>query len=203
MDAAAWLAEFARREQVWRDERQALWDRLGAEQRRVQDELSHVAMPVVLTPGHEIEVDDEAVPRSARAVAKAGIAAGWAVRVVASSAAVASVGVVSTVTVRARRHDERLWAAWNRDGFDTAWYVGPGGLERLGGQRLATLAKSAMTRANKAGVEVKAPEVRGVLDVIEGVRGPKQWVDLLERQEMDRAVGLISAAFPGLQLTRQ
>jgi hypothetical protein len=200
MDAAAWLHEFARREQVWRDERQAFWDRLGAERHR---EARVEAMPVVLTPGHEIDVDDEAVPRSARAVAKAGIAAGWAVRVVASVAADPGRGILSIVTVRARRHDERLWAAWNRGGFDTAWYVGPGGLERLGGQRLATLAKSAMTRANKAGVEVKAPEVRGVPDVIEGVRGPKQWVDLLERQDMDRAMNLIRQAWPGLQLTRQ
>jgi hypothetical protein len=201
MDADAWLAEFARREGQWRFERTMRWAEISA--KSAPKAAAIVAGPVVLEVGHDVELDDGAVPRSAQAVARAGIAAGWAVRVVASSAADPAKGLVSVVTVRGRRLDERFWAAWNRGGFDTGWYVGPGGLERLGGQRLATLAKSAMTRANKAGVEVKAPEIRGVLDAIEGVRGPRQWVDLLERQDMDRAVGLISAAFPGLQLTRQ
>ena len=197
MDADAWLAEFARREGQWRFDRSMRWAEIAAKSRPAPAVV--VAVPVVLEAGHDVELDDEAVPRSAQAVARAGIAAGWAVRVVASVAVEPAKGLVSVVTVRGRRHDERFWAAWNRGGFDTGWYVGPGGLERLGGQRLATLAKSAMTRANKAGVEVKAPEIRGVLDVVEGVRGPRQWVDVLERQEVERAVGLISAAFGGAE----
>ena len=200
MDAAAWLAEFERREQVWYDERQALWDRLAAQRAVVP---VAVAGPVVLEGGHDVEADDGVVPDSARRVAAAASAAGWAVRIVASVAADPTSGIVTVVTVRARRHDERLWAAWNRGGFDVGWYVGPGGLERLGGQRLTTLTKSAMTRARKAGVEASVPQIRGVLDVIEGVRGPRQWVDLLERQDMDRAVDLIRQAWPGLSLTRQ
>ena len=232
MDADTWLAEFARREGQWRFERTMRW----AEIAKPAVVAPAVAGPVVLEAGHDVELDDEAVPRSAQAVARAGIAAGWAVRVVASVAVEPAKGLVSVVTVRGRRHDERFWAAWNRGGFDTGWYVGPGGLERLGGERMHLRPAGAVsvdvmtvpqikTLAGERGIRiptkfkkaeviahVKAagltaseppPPTRGVLDVVEGVHGPRQWVDLLERQEMDRAVGLISAAFPGLSLTRQ
>lgn len=183
MDAAAWLAEFARlqvqREQVWRAERGALWDRVGASQKH-ELHSSDVGKPVVLETR---EADEDDLPTSAQRFAARAAATGWATRMVASLAAVPTSGLVSVVTVRARRHDERLWAAWRNGSFDAAWYSGPTGLERLG--------------------MVKSKVRRRIVDVIEGVRGPKQWVDLLERQEHDRAVGVLAVAFPGLQLTRQ
>lgn len=217
MDAAAWLAEFAeqqaQREGQWRYERAMRWAEISA---KAAPPVVVEAKPIVLEAGHDVEVDDDVVPRSASAAARLGIAAGWAVRVVASSAAVPSRGVVSVVTVRARRHDERLWAAWNSGGFDTGWYVGPGGLERVGGVRMSTLVKLALAAADRAAAKAtiipykigpsgpsKPVTTRGVLDVIEGVRGPKQWVDLLERQDTDRVVDLIRQAWPGLQLTCQ
>lgn len=174
-DAAAWLAEFARRELAWRAARQAFWDELAA---RSAPPKVVVAAPVVLTPGREIEV--ESAPASARRVVSAALACGWATRLVRSVAADPGRGIVEVVTVRARRHDERLWAAWRNGAFDVSWYIGPSGLERVGWARLPRTKR------------------RGVLDVVEGVRGPAQWVDVLERQDVDRAVGLISAAFPGL-----
>lgn len=100
---------------------------------------------------------------------------------VGSLAAVPASGLVTVVTVRCRRHDERCWAAWHNGRFDVAWYRGPGGLERLGWMRLGR----------------KPLKMRGVMDVIEGVRGPKQWIDLLERQEMDRAVQVLRDASLG------
>lgn len=180
MDAAAWIAEFARREQVWRDERQALWDRVGASQKH-ESHSSDVGKPVVLTPGEEIDAGSDRVPSSARRAAAGAIAAGWSTRMVASLAAVPTSGLVTVVTVRCRRHDERLWAAWRNGGFDVAWYVGPSGLERLGWARMGGNRKTPL-------------KMRGVLDVIEGIRGPKQWVDLLERQELDRAIGVLETS---------
>jgi hypothetical protein len=186
--AAAWLAEFDRRGEEFRAAAAARHRALGP----MRAEVRAVARPVVLEAGREVDVDadQDRVPSSALRLAAGAGAAGWAVRVMASSAADPTRGLVNVVTVRARRHDERVWAAWWNGSFDVAWYVGPTGLERLGWARL--------------GGKRKIPlKVRGVLDVIEGVRGPKQWVDLLEHQEMARATGLISQAFPGLCLTRQ
>lgn len=182
--AAAWLAEFDQRGAQFRAERAAYHEHVAA---MIDAERAGVAKvapaPVVLTSGREIDVED--APASARRVVAAANAAGWATRLVGSVAADPGRGIAEVVTVRVRRHDERLWAAWRNGAFDVAWYVGPSGLERVGWARLPRTKR------------------RGVLDVIEGVRGPAQWVDLLERQEVERVVGLISAAFPGLSLTRQ
>lgn len=175
MDAAAWLAEFARREQVWRDERQAFMDRVGAlATAKHESHSSDVGKPVVLETR---EADEDDLPTAAKRVAARAAATGWSTRTVASLAAVPASGLVTVVTVRCRRHDERCWAAWHNGRFDVAWYGGPTGLERLG--------------------MVKSKVRRRIVDVIEGVRGPKQWIDLLERQEMDRAVQVLRDASLG------
>ena len=185
MHAAAWIAEFDRRGEEFRAAATARHLALGP----VRAEVRERARPVVLEMGRDVDDDAAGVPSSALRLAAGARAAGWAVRIVASVAADPTRGLVNVVTMRARRHDERCWAAWWNGAFDVAWYVGPGGLERLGWARLGGKRKTPL-------------KVRGVLDAVEGVRGPAQWVDLLERQEQDRAVGVLSSAFPGLQLTR-
>ena len=91
--------------------------------------------------------------------------------------------MLRVVTVRARRHDERVWAGWVNGAFDTGMYLAGGApIERLGWARIT----------GKRKVPLKQ---RGVLDVIEGIRGPRQWIEHFEAQDLARAVGLISAAF--------
>lgn len=194
MDAAAWLASLDRVGEEYRAARQAHWDKIAA--RTAPAVVAGAARPVVLEPGHDVEVGHEDVPASARRAAAAGLVHGWDVRVVRSVAADVRVGLLVVVTVRLRRGDERIWAGWSAGRFVEAWHVGDvTGLERLGGSRLASLTKAAVKR----GAQVM-PTTRGVLDAIEGVLRPDQWLDLLERQDVARATGLIAQAFPGLQL---
>ena len=76
----------------------------------------------------------------------AALAAGWSARIVASLAAVPRTGLLAVVTVRARRHDERLWAAWWNGSFDTGQYLRAGGqVEKLGAERMS-LAPLAVTQ---------------------------------------------------------
>jgi hypothetical protein len=180
VNAADWLAEFERRERAWFAARDARWAAIAAAHAPVARAVK--AAPVVLAGG-----EDVVVPAAAKRAAAAGEAAGWAVRVVGAVAAVPAKGLVSTVTVRLARHDERAWAGWLNGAFDAAWYVGPSGLERLGGRRMSA----------------KATNVRGVLDVIEGIRGPRQWASLFEmegQRDHARAVGVLRSAFPALEL---
>jgi len=188
MDAAEWLARFDRVGEEYRVQREVNWARIAAEKAPV---VRVMAAPVVLEAGREIDLDDEVVsaPAAARRVASAGRATGWSVRLVASRAAVPAKGLVEVVTARARRGDERLWAAWWNGRFDVAWRVGLDGLEQLGWARMGGNRKTPL-------------KMRGVLDAIEDVRRPDQWIDLLERQDVARATGLIAQAFPGLCLTR-
>src|SRR5512147_146224 len=158
MDAAAWRAEFARREAQWRFERAMHWASISAE--RAPAASKGEVTPVVL---ESWEADEDDLPTTAQRVVSRAQAAGWTTRMVASIAAVPSIGLVNVVTVRARRHDERLWTAWRNGGFDVAWYSGPSGLERLGWARLGGARKTPL-------------KVRGVLDAIEGIRGPRQWL---------------------------
>lgn len=238
-DAAAWLAEFARREAVYRFERTmfgaSVAAKIAAERApAVKPEI----VPIVLDEAHEVDVDDPGVPDSARRLERAARAAGWfPLDLVAAMAADPGRGVVRTLSVRARRRDERTWAIWLNGSFDQAWYSGPTGLERLGWARMkAGPARTAMSvdsmslsqiKALAAGRGIKipskfkksevvefvkaagltagepAPPLRGVLDAIEGVRGPRQWLahfEAIERERVAAAVAVISQTFPGLQL---
>ena len=217
MDAAAWLVEFEARAQRWRDERDARWAAI-AEQAQSSSASSSVAPAPVVFASSEVELDDPAVPDSARKLARAGLAADWSARIVAAVALdVGASKPSATVTVRlARQDDERMWAGWLNGGFDTSWYVGPSGLERLAATSMATRAKLAQTAADRAAAlatvipyvigppgPAKPVTVRGVMDAIEGIRGPRQWVSLFDAEqvrEMARAAGVLRVAFPGLQL---
>lgn len=174
MDAAEWLAEFDQRGREYQAERAAYHGRVAA--MIAAERVGVVPMPVVLEPGHDVDDEMVSVPASARRVASAGRGAGWSTRMVASLAAEPKKGLAAVVTVRLRRHDERAWAAWSNGGFDVAWYVGPTGLERLGWARLPRTKR------------------RGVLDVVEGIRGPAQWVDLLAHQELARAIQVLDTS---------
>lgn len=242
MDAAAWRAEFARREAQYLFERAmrhaGIAAKIAAERAPVTAKAEIVL--VVLEADHEVDADDDLVPSSARSAARAAAAVGWfPVELRAALAAVPGRGLIRTLSLRARRHDERFFAIWRGGSFDVAWYVGPGGLERLGGERMKagsaqeTVSVDDMTLpaikalAAERGIKIPskfkkpevldfvkeiglssgapAPKLRGVLDVIEGVRGPRQWLahfEALEREQTAAAVGLISQAFPGLQLIR-
>lgn len=114
-----------------------------------------VGGPVVLERGREIDAQSQACPASARRVVAAAGGAGWQARTVRALAADPRKGLIESITVRARRHDERLWAAWWNGSFQHAWYLGAGGLEQLG------MARVTGKRITK---------IRGVLDAIEGIQ---------------------------------
>ena len=227
MDAAEWLAQFDRIGEEYRAGRQAHWDRCAARGRPV---VVARAAPVVLEVGRDWADDEPVTPKAAAGMASLAKACGWwPVRVVVSVAADPGKGLLRVVTVRARRHDERVWAGWVNDAFDAGQYLISGAsIEQLGGVRmssasLASTSVDAMTvpqiknlaaergikipskfkkaevieHVKAAGLTAAVPPAprRGVLDVIEGIRGPRQWIEHFEAQEVARAVGLISAAF--------
>ena len=151
--ADEWRARFF--EQRWRAERDELWARVGAD---LPAGVGAANRPVVLVSGREAEPDgiDVSAPAGARRVGSAALAAGWAVRIVESVAAVPRTGILRVVTVRGARHDERFWAAWWQSGdkpasFECAQYLVRGcAIERLG-------FRTTKTR-------------RGVMDAINGIR---------------------------------
>ena len=146
--ADEWRARFF--EQRWRAERDELWARVGAD---LPAGVGAANRPVVLVSGREAEPDgiDVSAPAGARRVGSAALAAGWAVRIVESVAAVPRTGILRVVTVRGARHDERFWAAWWNGRFECAQYLVRGcAIERLG-------FRTTKTR-------------RGVMDAIEGRR---------------------------------
>ena len=91
---------------------------------------------VVLEPAREVTGD---VPAAACGrLLSAALAAGWDTRVTRALAAVPKVGLLESYAVRARRHDERLWACWWNGSFEAAQYFRAGGrVETLGAQRMA------------------------------------------------------------------
>ncbi len=160
MDAAAWLARFAEVDDAWRTaaalRHRLMGERIARELHPVAESHSRFGGTVILEPGHEIDSESDGVPSSARSAGVSALALGWAVRHVRSVAAVPRKGVCTVVTLRARRHDERLWAAWWQIGdnparFDCAQYWRAGAPIELLGWRT-----------------VKAR--RGVMDALEGRR---------------------------------
>lgn len=178
---------------------------------RIAAEL-HPAVPVAPRPvvlsSIELDPDAPGLPAGARAVARVGLATGWAVRARYAIAIDPHKGRVETAALVCSRHEERCWAAWWGGGFECGWY----GLERLGWARLkdgysaapvpiATLSVVAM-KATAAGLGIKVPStlrkdgvvdylakmgvtsvprpkpVRGVLDALEGIQISSMQVDV-------------------------
>jgi hypothetical protein len=129
-----WLAHFDAQEVAWKTrQREAIEARLAAKH---GSGPGRAAAPVVFEAGHELDSGSDDLPRDARRWASLAQACGWAARLVGSSAADPGKGVVEVITLRAARHDERVWAAWWRGAFDVAWYLAPAGLEKLGARRV-------------------------------------------------------------------
>ncbi len=93
------------------------------------------------------------------------------------------------MTVRGSRHDERFWAAWWNDAFECAWYVGPTGLERLGGDRMS-LAPVAVTPVD----QMTVPQIKS-LAVDRGIHIPSKFKKA-EVIEYVRAAGLTHSLPP-------
>jgi hypothetical protein len=140
MDWAEW---------TWRRDRDARWAQIAAGAESHSRSGVVVGGPVVFEAAHEVEAEVCPVSACRRALAVA-LGAGWAARITRAVAAVPRTGLLETYALRARRHDERLWACWWNGSFNAAQYWGPGGVEVLGWR---TVAKR-----------------RGVLDAIEGIR---------------------------------
>lgn len=71
-------------------------------------------------------------------------------------------GLISSVTVRFSRHDERGFAAWWNGAYECGWFVSKAdGLERLAGTRM---------RSRKPPKDSDAKMIRGYQDVVEGIR---------------------------------
>lgn len=156
-----WLAEFDRRAQAFRAERAALHARVGAAS---VVERASVVRPVVLQSGRDVDRGSEVVPRSAAGLLDLAHSLGWAARLAAALAADPAKGLISSVSLRFSRHDERGYAMWWNGAYQHGWYVGPDGLEALAGSRMRS------RKAPKDG----SPMIRGVHDVIEGLRLTRQ-----------------------------
>jgi len=177
MDAATWLAEFDRRGEVFRAEREEMHRVVGGKIRReLHPELVRAAGPVVLEAAHEVESDS--CPVSAcRRVYVAALGAGWAARITRALAAVPRTGLLETYAVRAARHDERLWACWWNGSFNAAQYWSPGGqveiLAATDADTRVKIAYAAAARATRIPLAIGPPKpvtMRGVLDAVDGIR---------------------------------
>lgn len=153
-----WLAYFDEQARAWAAARHESISRSLAEKYRTN--LVSVAAPFVFEPGHEIDSGSDDVPVTAARLVETAQACGWATRLVASSAADPTKGAVRVLTLRAGRHDERVWAAWRNGAFECAWYVGPTGLERLGVKRM-----SCEAAAGGGAVSVDSLTVAAMLEV--------------------------------------
>jgi hypothetical protein len=140
---AEWLAYFHARQARWSARQHEEIARRLAEKYEASSRA--VAVPVVFTPGHEMAPDSDGLPRDAHRWVNLALACGWSARLVGSTAADPMKGIVMAITLRAARHDERVFSAWHNGAFDVAWYVTRAGLERLGARRLSqgTLVASA------------------------------------------------------------
>ncbi len=187
MGAAAWLAEFARRDDGWREQRAAYHREVGE---RIRAELAPVVRPVprpVVLEGPRVFADEDemaAVPAVVRRHWNAALGTGWSAKAVRAAAAVAGLGVLETWSLRCARHDERLIAVWwitqGQDGkpstsFNLGCYQGPAavGLEQLGVETVEGRARAIM-KAVLAGKKVVPAALtrRGLMDAINGMRLP-------------------------------
>jgi hypothetical protein len=102
--------------------------------------MSDIGRTVILEEGHELRDDALLdIPSDARRLIAAALATGWRTKCIRTVAAVPNKGVVTAITVRCARHDERVWASWWNGSFDSGQYVRAGQqIERLGADRMKT-----------------------------------------------------------------
>lgn len=193
MNAAAWLARFADAERLYLAERDERHARIGAP----PAVKVVVGTPVVLEPVREVESDSRSgVPVGARRVVSAALAAGWQARVTRAVAAVGKVGLVTSYAVRARRHDERLWACWWQSGtgsasFNAAQYFMDGMPcpEILGADAMATWAPGVVA------VEAMTIDQIKSLAIDRGIKIPSKYKKAAIVEHV-KAQGLIAVTAP-------
>lgn len=212
MDAAGWLAHWADAEARYLAERDERYRALGEKIRAELHPPVRVApAPVVLVPAVEVESDSCPVD-AVRAAVGAACGAGWAVRVTFARAFEVSArgkgAVVESFAVRCARHDERLWAAWWSGAFECGQYYrrGAGGVEMLGGTRMA-----AWTPAAVSVDMMTVPQIKELAAEV-GIRIPSKY-NKAQIVEHVKTLGLSAAPAPpprrgvldaleGLHLTR-
>jgi hypothetical protein len=189
--AEQWLAEITRRGDEFRAARDEFQRAVG-EQLAIEDSLTSTAaipvVPIVLEPATEVDVESCPVAAVRRAL-NVALSTGWAVRLTRALAAVPRTGLLTTYALRARRHDERLWAAWWNGGFECAAYWGHAGIEILGGERMALLAP-AVTPVELMSVA----QIKG-LATERGIKIPSKFKKA-EIVEHVKTLGLISSIPP-------
>ena len=105
--------------------------------------------------------DGNGVPAGAVRLQDLALSLGWAARTVAALAADPTKGLIASVSVRFRRHDERGFAVWWNGRYECGWFVSAaGGLEALAGTRMRS------RKPPKGGGVM----IRGYQDVVEGIR---------------------------------
>lgn len=191
MDAAAWLAEFARRDDAWREQRAAYHREVGGRIEAERAPVVRVAPRPIVLQGPDV-FDDETdfdedqvkVPSVVRRHWNAALSVGWGAKTVRAAALVAGLGLLETWSLRCARHDERLIAVWwtTRDAddkpstsFNLGCYQGPAavGLELLGVETIEARGR-AIAKAMLAGKKAVPAALarRGLMDAINGVRLP-------------------------------
>jgi hypothetical protein len=165
VNAQDWLARFAIEDARRVAEQVQIRAEIAAKVNRIQ--VANVNPIQVLEPGRGLD-------SHIGAVAKAVLAArtnGWTTRVVESLAADPRKGIIEIVTLRARRHDERCWAAWWSGAYQGGWYWSrEAQVEALGWERLGDRV-ARMLKAAQAGKPVpEALRVRSILDVFDGIQ---------------------------------
>lgn len=162
---AHWMVPMDWAEWVWRRERDALWARIQNLDLVTSNPSSG---PVVLEAAREVEIDSCSVA-ACRRVYVAALGTGWTARITRALAAVPRTGLLETYAVRARRHDERLWACWWNGAFEAAAYWSPSGIETLAGERMS-LVPPAVTPVDAMTV----PQIKS-LAVDRGIKIPSKF----------------------------
>jgi hypothetical protein len=176
-----WLAHFNAREVAWKvRQRQRIEARLAAKH---ESRSGQPAVPVVFEPARELDSGSDGVSRDAARWLDAAHSCGWSARLIGSTAAEPTRGVVNVVTLRAARGNERVWAAWHNGAFDVAWYFGPTGMEPLGARRVGH--REVVLSAPVESMSVKAlldlAKERGIVIATKNRRKDQVLVELLVR----------------------
>jgi hypothetical protein len=194
MDAAAWLAWFAEREQAWIGASVAFRVGVAAkiEVERAPKDIRKDWEHAVVLDMKVVDLDGE-MPNAPHRVALAALAAGWSGRGVRAVAAVPGKGVVESWSVRAARHDERVWASWWNGAFDAGQYY-----RRGAGEAMEVLAGDRMGQWNPGAVlaveSMTVPQIK-TLAAERGIKIPSKYAKAAVIEHV-KALGLASAAVP-------